>query len=85
MPNGTPFKREFVLVLEDGRVVLDWGDGLFQDLDTGDFLEGLKVLASHKIEDPQLELLIRAGRVERFNRHEVIFLNLPERPSKMID
>ncbi len=85
MPNGTPFKREFVLVLEDGRVVLDWGDGLFQDLDTGDFLEGLKVLSSHKIEDPQLELLIRAGRVERFNRHEVIFLNLPERPSKMID
>jgi len=85
MPNGTPFKREFVLVLEDGRVVLDWGDGLFQDLDTGDFLEGLKVLASHKIEDPQLELLIRAGRVERFNRHEVIFLNLPERSSKMID
>jgi len=85
MPNGTPFKREFVLVLEDGRVVLDWGDGLFQDLDTGDFLEGLKVLASHKIENPQLELLIRAGRVERFNRHEVIFLNLPERPSKMID
>ena len=85
MPNGTPFKREFILVLEDGRVVLDWGDGLFQDLDTGDFLEGLKVLASHKIENPQLELLIRAGRVERFNRHEVIFLNLPERPSKMID
>jgi hypothetical protein len=85
MPNGTPFKREFVLVLEDGRVVLDWGDGLFQDLNTGDFLEGLKVLASHKIENPQLELLIRAGRVERFNRHEVIFLNLPERPSKMID
>ena len=85
MPNGTPFKREFVLVLEDGRVVLDWGDGLFQDLNTGDFLEGLKVLASHKIENPQLELLIRAGRVERFNRHEVIFLNLPERPSKIID
>ena len=85
MPNGTPFKREFVLVLEDGRVVLDWGDGLFQDLNTGDFLEGLKVLASHKIENPQLELLIRAGRVERFNRHEVIFLNLPERPSRMID
>ena len=85
MPNGTPFKREFILVLEDGRVVLDWGDGLFQDLDTGDFLEGLKVLASHKIENPQLELLIRAGRVERFNHHEVIFLNLPERPSKMID
>jgi hypothetical protein len=85
MPNGTPFKREFILVLEDGRVVLDWGDGLFQDLNTGDFLEGLKVLASHKIENPQLELLIRAGRVERFNRHEVIFLNLPERPSKMID
>ncbi|HEX7394522.1 MAG TPA: hypothetical protein VF313_06300 [Anaerolineaceae bacterium] len=85
MPNGTPFKREFILVLEDGRVVLDWGDGLFQDLNTGDFLEVLKVLASHKIENPQLELLIRAGRVERFNRHEVIFLNLPERPSKMID
>jgi len=85
MPNGTPFNREFVFVLEDGRVVLDWGDGLFQDLDTGDFSEGLKVAARHKIENPELELLKRAGRVERFNRHEVSFLNLPERPAETID
>ena len=85
MPNGTPFNREFVLVLEDGRVVLDWGDGLFQDLDTGEFSEGSQLAASHKIESPELELLKRAGRGERFNRHEVSFLNLPERPSKTIE
>ena len=85
MPTGTPLNREFVLVLEDGRIVLDWGDGLFQDLDTGEYFKDHPLESSHKIANPELELLKRAGRVERYNRHEVSFLNLPERPAKTID
>ena len=85
MPDGTPFSRDFVLVFEDGRIVLDWGDGLLQDLETGVFFRGQEGLASRKIENAELELLKRAGRVKRFDRHEVFFLNLPERPTQTMD
>jgi hypothetical protein len=85
MPDGTPFGRDFILVFEDGRIVLDWGDGLLQDLETGDFFQGSEGLSSRKIENAELEVLKRAGRVKRFDRQEVFFLNLPERPSKTID
>jgi len=85
MLDGTPFGRDFVLVFEDGRIVLDWGDGLLQDLETGDFFEGIEELASRKIETAELELLKRAGRVKRYDKQEVFFLNLPERPAKTIE
>ncbi len=85
MPDGTPFSRDFILVLEDGRIVLDWGDGLQQDLETGVFFQGKEGLSSRKIENAELDLLKRAGRVKRYDRYEVLFLNLPERPAKTID
>jgi hypothetical protein len=85
MTGGTPFAREFVLVLEDGRVVLDWGDGVFQDIRTGEFLLKPEDLACRRIETAELDLLKRAGQVQRFDRQEVFFINLPERPSKTID
>jgi hypothetical protein len=85
MPDGTPFGRDFVLVFEDGRIVLDWGDGLLQDLETGDFFHGEEKYSSRKIENAELELLKRAGRVKYFNKREVFFLNLPERPAETID
>lgn len=65
--------------------MLDWGDELLQDLDTGDFFHDQGGLISRKIESHELELLKRAGRVQRFDRHEVFFLNLPERPAKTIE
>ena len=85
MTDGTPFSRDFILVCEDGRIVLDWGDGLLQDLETGDFFHGMEGLASRKIENAELELLKRAGRVKWFDKREVYFLNLPERPTQTID
>ena len=85
MAGGTPFAREFVLVLEDGRIVLDWGDGLYQDVRTGEFFHNPEGLVSRKIENAELELLKRAGQVQRFDRQDVFFINLAERPSKTID
>jgi len=85
MPSGTPFRREFVLVFEDGRIVLDWGDGLFQDLDTGEFFHAQQGEISHQVDDNELDLLKRAGRVDFFNRQQVYFLNLPDRPIKTIE
>jgi len=35
---GTPINRHWVLVLKDGRIVIDWGDDLYQDIRSGEFL-----------------------------------------------
>ncbi len=85
MPAGTPFPRQFVLMLEDGRVVLDWGSDLYQDAYSGEFTEDLHCQISHTIQDDELEILKRAGRVEQFNRTQVFFLGLRERPFKPLD
>ena len=85
MPTGTPFPRQFVLMLDDGRVVLDWGNGLYQDVYSGDFTEDLGSLISHTIHEDELELLKRAGRVDHFDHMQVYFLGLRERPFKTID
>ncbi len=85
MPTGIPFNRQYVLVYEDGRIVLDWGDGLFQELETGIFFHGAENQVSRSIMDEELEWLKRMGRVEAYNKLQVFFLNLPERPVKTID
>ena len=85
MPAGIPFNRQYVLVFGDGRVVLDWGGGLFQELETGNFFRGPESELSHAIMDEELDWLKRVGRVESYNRLQVFFLNLPERPVKTID
>ncbi len=85
MPAGIPFSRQYVLVFADGRIVLDWGDGLFQELETGNFFHAAESQVSHTIMDEELDWLKRIGRVESYNRLQVFFLNLPERPVKTID
>ena len=85
MPSGIPFNRQYVLVFEDGRIVLDWGDGLYQELDSGTFFQGVESQISHSIMDDELEWLKRVGRVESYNHLQVFFANLPERPIKTID
>ncbi len=85
MPTGIPFNRQYVLVFEDGRVVLDWGEGLLQELETGNFFSSAENQISRSIMDEELEWLKRVGRVEAYNRLQVFFLNLPERPVKTID
>jgi hypothetical protein len=85
MPSGTPFNRQFVLVLDDGRVVLDWGDDLFQDIYTGDFTHQLDSIISHVAQDDDLETLKKAGRLERFDRQQVYLLGLRDLPRKTIE
>jgi hypothetical protein len=85
MSSGTPFRREFVLAFEDGRIVLDWGDEMFQDLETGEFFHCPHCEISHQVDDNELELLKRAGQVDHFNKQQVFFVNLPDRPIKTIE
>lgn len=85
MPSGVPIDRQWVFVLEDGRPVVDWGDELVQDLLRGEFFSSKECKISHPIRDDELEILQRAGRVERFNSRHIFIYTLPERPRPTIE
>jgi hypothetical protein len=85
MPSGVPIDRQWVYVLEDGRPVIDWGDDLLQDLLSGDFLNSDRGDDGHPIRDDELEMLTRAGRIERFDSRHVYIFALPERPRPTIE
>lgn len=85
MSGGTPISRQWILVLKDGSIVIDWGDGLYQEVHSGDFISVLESQVSHHITNDDLELLIRIGRVSSYTTRTVVFPNLPERPQKTLD
>jgi hypothetical protein len=85
MPAGVPIDRQWIYVLKDGRTVLDWGDDLVQDLLNGDFVNFTKEAFSHPIQDVDLEMLKRAGRIERFDDRQVYVYSLPERPQPTLE
>jgi hypothetical protein len=85
MPSGVPIDRQWVFVLEDGRPVVDWGDELVQDLLRGEFFSSEDSKISHPIRDDELDILQRAGRVERYNSRHIFIYTLPERPRPTIE
>ena len=85
MPSGLPIDRQWVFVLDDGRPVVDWGDDLIQDLLNGDFLESNRKDPGHPIRDDELDMLKRAGRIERYDSRHVYIYTLPERPRPTIE
>jgi hypothetical protein len=85
MPSGLPIDRQWVFVLEDGRPVVDWGDELVQDLLRGEFFSSEESKISHPIRDDELEILQRAGRIEKFNSRHIFIYTLPERPRPTIE
>lgn len=85
MPSGVPIDRQWIFVLDDGKPVIDWGDDLIQDLLNGDFLARNRKDPGHPIRDDELEMLMRAGRIERFNSRHVYIYALPERPRPTIE
>lgn len=85
MPSGVPIDRQWVFVLEDGRPVVDWGDELVQDLLRGEFFPSEESKISHPIRDDELDILQRAGRVERYNSRHIFIYTLPERPRPTIE
>jgi hypothetical protein len=85
MPSGLPIDRQWVFVLEDGRPVVDWGDELVQDLLRGEFFSSEESKISHPIRDDELEILQRAGRIEKFNSRHIYIYTLPERPRPTIE
>ena len=85
MPGGTPVYRQWVLVLNDGAVVVDWGDGVYQDVYSGDFLPTGAAPLGHPAQNSDLDMLLRASRVSHYDTQQVWIINLPERPVHTID
>jgi hypothetical protein len=85
MPIGKSFNRHLIYMLSNGTPVLEWSEDLAQDLFTGEFIQCSKADLSHVIRDDELDILVRAGRVERYNDREVYIYALPEPPRRTLD
>ena len=82
MALGLSISRQWVRILDNGIVVVDWGDGVFQDIHTGKFFEDQEELKSFPVQDSMLSSLKHAGLVDAYNGREVVFTNLPKRKGK---
>lgn len=82
MTKGIAVNRELVIVLRDGRTVLDWEQGLGVDLLNGEFFEYPHESFSHPVQDDDLETLKKAGRVISYDSRFVYLHSLPEIPKK---
>jgi hypothetical protein len=85
MPGGTPVSRHWVVMLKDGNAAVDWGDNLFQDIMSGDFMHCDEEDISHDILDDELEILKRAGRVDSYDAQFVYLYSMPEPPRRTIE
>jgi hypothetical protein len=85
MSSGTPISRQWVLITRSGMVVIDWGEGDFQDVHSGEFIRLNEPEISRPVQDEDLDLLKRAGQVAAYDTKTVYFINLPERPLSTIE
>ena len=82
---GTPVLKEFMYILKDGAMVVDWGDGQVQDVMTGDFMLFRESDIGQKMTDRDLDLLKKRGRVASYDARTVYLMPLPEGNRKMLD
>jgi hypothetical protein len=85
MNRGTAVERAFVCVLADGAVCVDWGDGRFQDVVTGEFRPTADDPLAHTATDAELEALVRQGLASGYDAQHAYLLPLPEQPRDMLD
>jgi hypothetical protein len=84
MTNGLPINRHLIVVLMNGAAVIDWGEGLGVDLFSGEFLQFKQSDYCHAIQDEELEMLKKAGRIVSYDQREVFVSSLPEMPRRYI-
>ena len=82
---GTPVLKEFMYILKDGTMVVDWGEGQVQDVMTGDFMPFRESDIGHKMTDRDLDLLKKRGRVSGYDLRTAYLMPLPEGNRKTLD
>lgn len=85
MAGGMPVNRNFVLVMNNGDIIIDWGNGHYQDIETGKFFLSSDKLICHRIMDEELAYLKQSRRILDFDERNVYFGQLPEMPWKPIE
>jgi hypothetical protein len=83
MINGTPINRDWVYVLQNGIVVVEWEVGNLQDVQTGEFLTEGEF--GHPIQDMELERLKLLGRIDKYDARTVYLRALPEFKRRTLD
>ena len=81
MNEGFPIQRQFVLVSNQGNIVIDWGSQLYQDVFSGEYLRFKEDHLLNPIQESDLLWLKNAGIILGFNVQQVYFSNLPQ-PAK---
>jgi hypothetical protein len=85
MSAGTPVSRTCLVMMRDGIPAIDWGGGLFQDILSGEFLRLGEQNVSHAMLDDELDVLLRAGLVFRYDAASADLLPLPELPKNILE
>jgi hypothetical protein len=85
MRGGMYIDRQYVLILQNGVMVIDWGDCVFQDVDEGTFMKCDEALISHTASVVDLNRLKFSGKIDDFDDKRVYFVGLPDRPVKSLD
>jgi hypothetical protein len=83
MVNGTPINRDWVYVLQNGNIVVEWETGTLQDIQTGDFYSVGEF--GHPVQDIELERLKLLGRVDKYDARTVYLRTLPEFKRRTLD
>ena len=81
MPSGIPIDRQLLSMLDDGTVILDWGDGTAIDLANNEFIQIKKNPILQSVQDDDLEALRRMGRIVGYDNLRIFVPSLPERPT----
>jgi hypothetical protein len=85
MTGGIPVDRHWVLVLQDGTILIDWGNHLYQDVDTGEFLELVEDPIAQSAQEEMLVILKQRSIINSWDERCVYFNYLPERPIKPVE
>ena len=76
---GTPITRSWVVMMRSGIPAVDWGDGTFLDVLSGEFFHAGEKGVSHRALDSDLDWLKNIGRVDEYDVNNVFFTTLPNR------
>jgi len=85
LTEGTAVNREWVLFTQNGTLIVDWGDGKYMDVLSGEFIDIQENEISHHPTNEELDWQVHINCVVKYDAKSVWFVKLPERPQRTID
>ncbi|MEA4907782.1 MAG: hypothetical protein GYA17_22720 [Chloroflexi bacterium] len=85
MPVGTPIGRQWIVMAPDGSVLVDWGGGQYQDIETGEYRRLSEPYMGHSLSNEELSVLRSSGKISYYDDREVYLVGLPEKPRGSLD